>query len=309
MKVLITGATGLIGQELGRKLVEKGHKVFIISRDSEKAKKQVSFPCEVIVGDLVKAPIENKFLPQMEGVIHLLGENISSGRWTADRKKKIMESRSIGTRNLLRSLGGSVSLKSLISASAVGYYGDRGEELLSEESAAGAGFLSDVCKEWEAPFTENWNPNKFPQCRWNVFRFGVVLSGKGGALKKMAVPFKFGLGGRLGDGKQWVSWIQIQDLVELLCLALENKNFQGVYNAVSPQAVTNEQLTKDLAMVLVTKEAFPVPAIALKIALGEMSTVLLASQKASAEKVQKAGFNFRFADLPSALRESFNEKT
>lgn len=301
MKVLVTGATGFIGKELGKKLVERGHKVFIVARDATKAKAQVSFPCEVIEGDLSKGSLTDKRVAQMEGVVHLLGENISSGRWTSSRKKRILDSRTEGTRHLLNSLNGSVSLTSIVSASAIGYYGDRKDELLTEESAKGQGFLSDVCKEWEAPFSESWNQNRFPRAHWAIFRFGVVLSAFGGALEKMMLPFRYGVGGKLGDGKQWMSWIHIDDLVELLVAGLENKSYQGIFNAVATEPATNEVFTEKLASALDKKVGPSVPAPALKLALGEMSTVVLNSQKVSNAKVLKQGFHFKFADLRSAL--------
>jgi len=297
MKILITGATGFIGHELGKALVQKGHEVFALSRDEKKAKLQLPYPAHIVQADLNKGPIEKSKISSIQAVVHLAGENIGNSRWTPERKEKILKSRTQTTENLIQSLP--VDLKVFVSASAVGIYGNRGDEELKETSPAGAGFLSEVCKQWESAVQTGLKSR--PQARSVIFRCGVVLGSYGGALMKMLTPFRMNLGGVLGSGEQWMSWIHLQDMVSLYVKALEDANMQGVLNAVAPETVTNRQFTEQLAKSLGARQGPPVPGLALKLLFGEMSSVILDSQKVQSSRL--AGFQFRFPDIESALDE------
>lgn len=297
MKVLLTGATGLIGRELGKALVRRGHEVFALSRHAQKAQSQLPFPAQIIEGDFSREPMDPKKFSGIEAVIHLAGENVGEGRWTAARKEKILSSRVDFTRNLIKSLP--ETLKVFISASATGYYGNRGDEVLTERSASGAGFLADVCKQWEKAVEDG--KHKISDARTVVLRTGVVFSPFAGALMKMLPPFQMGLGGVLGSGQQWMSWIHLQDLVKIYLQALENPQWEGPYNAVAPQPVTNREFTKILCRSLNVHQGPAVPALALKALYGEMGSVILDSQRVQSEKLQQ--ISFQFPTLESALAD------
>ncbi len=294
MKILITGATGLVGKELGKTLAEKGHQLVVISRNKEKAVKELPFLCQVVEGDLVHKIVS---LPSdIQGVFHLMGENVSARRWNEDVKKDILNSRVQSTENLIQSL--KTAPEFFISASAVGYYGNRPQELLTEESSPDESFLSQVCQQWEkSVFTSN---QKFPQTRIACLRLGVVLSQQGGALEKMLFPFKMGLGGALGDGSQYMSWIHLTDLVNLFCYFVEG-SLSGVFNAVAPEAIDNLTFSRCLAKVLQRPLGPSVPKKVLEVMFGEMSSVIIADQKVSSVNVQKLGFQFLFPKLDTAL--------
>lgn len=297
MKVLITGATGLVGKELGIELVRRGHQVAAVSRDGARARIELPFPCEVIEGDLGRGPLPEESLAGVDAVVHLMGEPVAEGRWTEEKKRKILESRREGTRNLVRSLKGT-AVKVLVSASAVGFYGDRGEEELNEDSARGGDFLASVCQDWEK------EARAAPSgVRVALLRLGVVLSAQGGAFRKMLPPFQWGLGGRLGDGRAWMSWIHLQDVVGLLCWSLETESVRGEVNAVSPEPVRNAEFTQRLTASLGKTQGPPVPEIALRLAFGEMSGVVLASQKVFPARALEGGYRFRFPKLSEALAE------
>ncbi|MBX3040998.1 MAG: TIGR01777 family oxidoreductase [Bdellovibrionaceae bacterium] len=297
MKVLMTGATGMVGRELGKALVAAGHQVVIISRDREKAAQKTPFPCEVIEGNLTEAPVSSHFLDEVEAVLHLMGEPIAEGRWTDEKKKKLVQTRVQATRNLRQSLGGRA--KVLVSTSAVGFYGDRGEELLTEETAPGADFLARLCVDWEQEAQAFEKEGTRVVC----LRLGMVLSKTGGALSEMMTPAKAGVAGPLGSGQQWMSWIHIEDLVRLYRQALEQQEMKGIYNAVAPDPVRNEDFMKCLTRLLHRPGFLRAPAFALKILFGEKSTVLLSSQRASGQRVLATGFSFHFSSLEKALSD------
>jgi uncharacterized protein (TIGR01777 family) len=242
-------------------------------------------------------------LSRLEGVhavVHLAGENIAAGRWTARRKEEIRRSRVEGTRRLSESLTRlSRRPNVLVSASAIGVYGDRGSELLTEDSVPGKNFLARVCQEWEAA-TE---PASRAGIRVVCMRFGVILSSAGGALKKMLLPFKLGAGGRLGSGAQYVSWIAIDDAIGAILHAILTLPLRGPVNAVAPASVTNAEFTRTLARVLSRPAILPVPASAARLVFGEMAdALLLASQRVVPTRMQESGYHFRLADLEGALR-------
>jgi uncharacterized protein len=297
MKILITGATGFIGQELGKALVRDGHEITAISRNRKKAEMRLSFPAHILELDLEKTSPNPDSLKEIEAVIHLAGENVGEGRWSRDRKRHILDSRVHSTKNLIDGLP--ASLQVFVASSAVGFYGDRGDETLTEASQAGAGFLSEVCQKWEVAVQTGLQ--KFSHTRCVIFRTGVVFGPYGGALMRMLPAFQVGLGGMLGPGRQWMSWIHLQDAVELFREAVKQPKMSGVFNAVAPEAITNQQFTKELARQLGVRQGPAVPAVALKLLLGEMASMALDSQRVQSERLQ--GFSFRFPTLEQALQD------
>jgi uncharacterized protein (TIGR01777 family) len=238
-------------------------------------------------------------LRDAEAVIHLAGEPVAQ-RWTAEAKRRIRESRIEGTRNLVQAMAKLPRApQALICASAVGYYGSRGDETLTEQSAPGAGFLPEVCTAWESA-AAGAEPLGI---RVVSLRTGVVLARHGGALARMLPPFRMGVGGRLGSGRQWMSWIHLEDLCEMYCFAAEQP-VRGALNGVAPQPVTNADFTRVLGSVLHRPAVFPVPPIALRLLFGEMSEVLLASQRILPKAAGEAGFRFRFSQLDAALADA-----
>lgn len=298
MKVLITGSTGLVGKELGKKLVMSGHSLVVLVRNPNKAKLNLPFPAEIYKWDGSSDMPPTEAFNGVEAVIHLAGESIASSRWTSNKKKKLSESRILSTRSITKAIKSSPSVKTYISASAIGIYGNRGDEILKESDSHGGGFLSDLCKSWEQE-TENISGN----VRVVNLRIGVVLSRQGGALQKLIPLFSLGLGGVIANGKQWMSWIHIEDLVGICQFALEDSATKGIYNAVAPRPVTNREFSNVLADSLGSSLFFPVPSLAMKIALGEMSTIVLSSQRVDSQKIESTGFNFTYPALKDALDE------
>lgn len=298
MKILMTGATGLIGQELGLELVRRGHEVLVVSRSRSKALMNLPFPCEVIEGDLSHDTLKDSRLQQIEGVIHLLGEGVAEKRWSPEQKKKILDSRTISTQNLIASLP--KPPKVFISASAIGFYGDSGETSVDENSQPGTGFLPDVCIQWESAVDKVGllGPTRIVKAR-----IGLVLAPNGGALAEMLPPFQAGVGGALGNGRQWMSWIHIQDIVGLFVQSLENETVSGPVNFVSPHPVRNDEFSKLLASQIHRPKGPNVPGFVLKTLFGEMAAVLLFSQNVSAKKAESLGYQFKFQDLKSALAD------
>jgi uncharacterized protein (TIGR01777 family) len=236
----------------------------------------------------------------VDAVVHLAGENIAAGRWTSARKAEIRQSRVEGTRRLCEALARLAQPpRVFVSASAIGFYGDRGAQTLTEESGAGSGFLPDVCREWEAA-TE---PASQAGIRVVNLRFGMVLSPAGGALQKMLPPFKLGLGGRIGSGAQFMSWIAIDDAVGAIHQALSAESLRGPVNAVAPTPVTNAEFARTLARILRRPAFMPVPQFAARLAFGEMAdALLLASARVMPVRLQESGYHFRFPELEGALR-------
>lgn len=296
MKLLISGSTGLIGEALVAAAMGRGHEITRLSRGNA-----VSAPR--VLWDPVTGEIPLRLLEGFDAVVHLAGESIAAGRWTAARKKRIRDSRIYGTANLVRAL---TSLerppKIFVSASAIGFYGDRGNDVLSEDSVAGEGFLPSVCRDWEAAA----DPLRALGARVVHARFGIVLSRKGGALPKMLLPFRLGLGGPIGNGRQWWSWVALPDVVESLLHMLENGSLAGPVNVTAPVAVTNREFTDTLGRVLRRPTLFPMPAFAARLALGEMaSALLLASARVEPRRLTQSGFAFRFSDLGTALKGNY----
>jgi uncharacterized protein len=294
MKILITGATGLIGSALSARLSKEQHTVVRLRRGG----------AHYQPGDAAWDPgagtVDPAALNAVDAVVNLAGASIAGGRWTAARKTELRASRVEPTRALVHTLAKLPRPPQvLVSASAIGYYGDRGDETLAESTAPGNDFLAGICREWEAAAMEAERAG----IRTVTLRTSVVLAKEGGALAKMITPFRLGVGGRLGSGKQWMSWITLEDEVEVLYGAIVNAQWRGAINAASPHPVTNEEFTRVLARVLHRPAIFPAPAFALRLMLGEMAdALLLSSQRVSAAKLTGLGFPFRQPQLEPALR-------
>jgi uncharacterized protein (TIGR01777 family) len=250
--------------------------------------------------DPQQGQLDAQQLRGFDGVVHLAGDNIARGRWTADKKRRIRESRVHGTDLLCRTLAQLDSKPQVIvSASAIGYYGDRGAEVLTEQSPPGSGFLADVCRQWE----DATQPAADAGIRVVRARIGVVLSADGGALKSMLIPFRLGIGGVVGNGQQYMSWISIDDLAAALLFALENTQLSRAVNLVAPAPVTNREFTRSLGRVLSRPTVVPTPAFAVRLALGEMADeLLLSSTRVEPRQLTAAGYVFRHADVETALR-------
>ncbi len=300
MQFLITGATGLLGSRLCRKLIQGGHSVAILSRSASKGQ-------GLGVTTYVWQP-ERELPPAQawEGVdviVHLAGESLASGRWTEEQKRRIRDSRVLSTRNLVAGIGSAIPKpKALICASAIGFYGDRGEEELTEDASAGQGFLSDVCQEWEqeAGAAQSFGMRVAP------VRIGVVLAKEGGALEQMLPIFKFGLGGSLGGGQQWFPWIHIEDVLGIFQHAIFNESIAGPINAVAPDIVTNADFTKALAATLHRSAMFAVPSFVLRLGLGEMADLLLGSTRVIPVVATTTGYQFQYPLLRDALANLFS---
>lgn len=294
MTYLLTGATGLIGTALVEKLLAGAHAVnYLGPRRSPLLDSRASFHR----WDRNAAP-DFGGMPRLDAVINLAGEPIAQ-RWTDDVKRRIYSSRVDGTRRLVDALGASrYKPKVLVSASAVGFYGDRGEELLSEHSPRGDGFLAEACVDWEK---EALRAEEFG-IRVVLIRIAMVLSNRGGALKQMLPPFKLGIGGNFGSGRQWVPWIELNDLVRLLIHASVTESVRGPLNACAPEPVRNSEFTKALGKAVHRPTFMPVPGVALKLVLGELSGFVLASQRIVPERTLESGFGFVSQDLETTLK-------
>ncbi len=298
MKILVTGATGLIGRSLCRALTDESHTVVAVSRSP--AKPQGLAVAEVYQWDPQSGPLPQAALDGVDAVVNLAGEPLDARRWSDQQKRLIRDSRVVTTRNLVEGLS-SVDRKPavLVSGSAVGFYGDRGDEQLEETSPAGRGFMSEVCEEWEreaARATEL-------AVRVVEVRTGVVLSADGGALQKMLSPFKLGLGGPLGSGKQWFPWIHIKDIVGIFRHAIVTSSLTGPVNGVAPEPVTNREFTRELARALHRPAFLPVPEMALRVLMGEMSEVLFGSQRVVPKAALASGYECHYPLLASALAD------
>lgn len=292
-KVLITGGSGLVGSALSEKLQKNGYEVVWLGRSAKVGK------FKTFAWDYTNNYVDPKAFEGITHLVHLAGAGIADKRWTSSRKKEILESRSLGTSCLIENLKAqNVQLQSFVGASAIGYYGPSGDQLLEETSPAGNDFMAEVCKAWEAAYQDASKVSSF----FSMVRIGIVLSKEGGALPKLQMPFKFFAGAALGNGKQWMSWIHISDLVDQIIFQLEGKAPQGIYNAVAPLPVTNIVFTNEIGRILGRPVWMPnVPAFLLKIALGEMSATVLGSQKVVNNKIQETGFRFQYGNLGAAL--------
>lgn len=295
MKILISGASGLVGTHLIPTLKAKGHEIFRLVRKPPRDADEIQWDAEKGFND-----DERKRLENFDAVIHLAGDNVASENWSDEKKQRIRDSRVHGTRVLVDALRAVQNPpKIFIAASAIGFYGDGKDRVLNEESPKGEGFLPDVCDEWEI---ESRKAEDFG-ARVVTPRIGVVLAKEDGALAKMLTPFKLGVGGVVGSGKQWMSWIALDDLIRVLHFALEKENLRGVINAVAPHPVTNEEFVKTLGKVLHRPTIIPTPAFAIKLLFGEMGeTLLLQGARVLPERLQGSSFEFKYSSLEDAMR-------
>jgi uncharacterized protein (TIGR01777 family) len=297
MKILVTGSSGLVGTALVKALGRDGHMVCRLMRPESTANNEVKDGFNVAwnpaTGELGGAGVGP------DAVVNLAGASIAGGRWTAERKAVLRASRIDTTRALVEALAKmNVRPSVLVSASAIGIYGNRGDELLTEESQAGADFLAELAREWEAEALKA----EALGIRVVLARFGIILAREGGALGKMLLPFKMGAGGRLGAGQQWMSWVTLEDVVGILRMAIEKAAVKGAVNVVAPQPVKNAEFTKALAKALHRPALFPAPAFALRLVLGEMAdALLLSSQRVTPKRLEMAGYRFSHPELPAAL--------
>src|SRR5579872_630933 len=297
MRIAISGASGLIGSALRAHLINAGHEISVLVRGERPEKSTIPWNA---YANAEEQPCDPRKLDGVEAFIHLSGENVAAGRWTAAQKQRLRDSRLITTRNLVRVMQQVKPLpRALLCASAIGFYGERGDEILTEESSLGAGFLPELCNAWEQ---EAQTANAFGVRVVNL-RFGLVLSRAGGPLAKMLTPFKLGLGGRLASGKQYMSWIAIEDAVRAGEYLLTTESLRGPVNMTAPEPVSNREFTRTLAATLHRPAIFPVPGIALKLLLGDMAEALLASARVVPSKLSAAGFEFRYPRLQAALEE------
>lgn len=297
--ILITGSTGMVGKALLKTLLKRGHRVSVLSRKPLKIK-----GVTVYLWDVYKEKIDKNCLNGIDTIVHLAGENIAEKKWTKERKRQIIESRTKSAALLYKTiLEQPNQVKSFISASAVGYYGDCGEEILTEESDNGYGFLASCCREWENAVDKG----KTLSLRIVKLRTGFVLQKNQGGLAAMEKPIRFFAGAALGNGQQWVPWIHIIDMVRIYCYAIEQNLMMGSYNACAPYPVTNKTLTKSIAKNLHRPVwPFNVPEGLLKTILGEMSIVALMSTNTSAQKLLDSGFTFNFTQLDTALKDIYH---
>jgi uncharacterized protein len=293
MRVLITGATGFIG----RSLAQRFERPVVLSRRPERARELLG-EVEAFAWEPEAGPAPAESLRGVEVVFHLAGEPVAAGRWTAARKARIRSSRVESTRNLVAALEASPARpRALIAASAVGFYGSRGDDVLDESSPSGEGFLAEVCRDWEAVALRAESLG----VRVVTPRIGIVLGKGGGALERMAPPFKLGLGGPLGNGGHWMSWIHLEDLLGILLLAARSERVRGAINAVGPAPVTNRQFTRALAAAVRRPAIFPVPGFALRLMFGELASEIMASQRVLPKMAEKAGFRFQYPTVEQAL--------
>jgi uncharacterized protein len=296
MRILMTGATGLIGKALAGALSSEGHEIVALTRRPETASGLSA--SRVVEWDPLTGPIDPEVLEALDAVVNLAGEPIADRRWTAEQKHRIIDSRLITTRNLVESLRTVRPRPAvLVSGSAVGYYGSRGDEELDESSPPAGGFMGDLCLQWEK------EADRAADLAMRVIRVrtGVVLTPEGGALKKMLPAFRLGVAGRLGSGRQWFPWVHIDDIVGIFRHSILTSTIEGPINGSAPGIVTNAEFTRELGRVLNRPTLFPVPEFALRLLMGEMADVLLGSQRVLPKAALASGYAFRYPELGPAL--------
>lgn len=297
-QILITGATGMVGKKLINALHNNGHKVSVLTRKATNIKNAT-----VYIWDVYNQKIDPNCLQGIDTIIHLAGENIAEKKWTKERKQQIIDSRVMSTQLLHKTIKETQSpVKTFISASAIGYYGNRGDEILTEESGTSTGFLARCCKLWEDAVDEGASAD----LRIVKFRIGFVLGKSEGGLAALERPIRYFVGAPLGSGKQWTPWVHVDDIVNMFISAVENPSYQGTYNACAPFPVTNETLTKAIAKTI-NRPVWPihVPEKVLEMILGKMSILPLISTNTSAQKLLDAGFQFKYTHLEDALNDIY----
>jgi len=300
MQVVISGATGFIGRHLAEQLADAGHTIAALTRDPARARVELPMVRDAFAWNPTAEPAPVAALQGADAVVHLAGEPVV-GRWTAAKRAAIRDSRVLGTRNLVAAMAATAEPpRVFVAASAIGYYGDRGNEILTEESAPGSDFLAAVCQQWEAEslHAEDLGVRTVP------LRIGIVLGPGGGALAAMLLPFRLGVGGPLGSGRQWWSWIHRDDLVGMIRFALENESLRGPCNATGPRPLPQKLFARTLGRVLHRPALLPAPAFALRTILGGFSAELLSSKRVRPARMTRAGYEFLHPELTDALRAS-----
>lgn len=305
MRILVSGSTGFLGTALVEEFGAQGHSIAQLLRPETARKAAAKAASQTVLWDPIAAEFDAAAAEGADALIHLAGASIAGRRWNASRKKLLRTSRIEATRHLMGALG---KLRRppqvIVAASAIGYYGNRGDEILTEDSSAGSDFLAGLARDWEA---ETARGKEFG-ARVVSLRFGIILGAQGGALPQMALPFKMGAGGRLGSGKQWMSWLTRAEAVRMVQFALENSQLTGPVNAITPNPVRNSEFTTILAKALHRPALFPAPAFALRLVLGEMAdALLLVSQRVEPSRLVAAGYSFLQTDLACALNEVFRK--
>lgn len=296
MRVLVTGATGLMGKRLVAALRDRGDVVVALVRDPVSARAKLAGGVEVHRWASTDA-VPREAVQGVDVVFNLAGDPLADGRWTTEKKARIVESRVTGTRNLVAAFAEGSTPSVLVSASGISVYGDRGDDWVDEEASPGTGFLEDLSVAWE----HQANVARERGVRVVTARFGIVLAKGGGALGAMELPFRAGLGGKLGSGKQWWSWVHIDDAIGLLLHAAADPSVSGPMNVVAPEPVTNAAFTRAYGRAIHRPTIFPVPELALRVAFGEKSVVLLSSQRARPAVAERSGYAFRHPRIDEAM--------
>ncbi|MFM7424957.1 MAG: TIGR01777 family oxidoreductase [Elainella sp.] len=307
MKVAVTGATGFVGSRLVQRLQQEGHQILVLTRRPKQARRQfgsAAFPnVEIAAYEPLMSGAWQSQISGCEGVVNLAGAPIAESRWTAERKQEILDSRKVGTQKIVEAiLQANPRPSVLVNSSAIGYYGTSETAAFDETSPAGRDFLAQVCLDWEAE-AEKVKP---AGTRLVILRTGIVV-GSGGAIAKMLLPFQLFAGGPLGSGKQWFSWIHIDDLVNLILVALTQSSLEGVFNATAPQPVKMAELCQTLGEILNRPSWLPVPAFALEALLGDAAKVVLEGQQVLPRRTEAAGFTYQYANVRQALQETLKQ--
>jgi uncharacterized protein (TIGR01777 family) len=302
-KVVVTGGTGFLGSALLPLLAQAGYRATVLSRSPPKSKASLPPGTEWARFDALSGDMDASAFTGAQAVVHFAGESLSD-RWTDDKKQKVMQSRQRGTAAVVQAAAKSGTVKALVSTSAIGIYGPRGDEPLDENASLGSDFLAQVCRVWE----DEAQKAEGAGIRVARVRVGLVLHPSGGALGRMLLPFKMGAGGRLGSGQQYMSWIHRDDVLRLFVHALEREDISGPLNGTAPNPVTNREFTRALGVALHRPTVLPAPAFMLKLAFGEMSSILLTGQKVLPARALATGFQFHFPTLDAALGDLFGKK-
>jgi uncharacterized protein (TIGR01777 family) len=306
MKIAITGATGFVGSRLVQRLHQEGHQILVLTRDTSHAHKvfpREAFPkLEILAYTPDRSGAWQDAIAGCDGVVNLAGESIAEGRWTPERKQKILNSRKLGTQKIVEAIAKANPKPTvLVNPSAIGYYGTSETATFDENSSSGQDFLAQVCQAWEGEAQKVQDAG----VRLVILRFGIIL-GNGGALGRMITPFKLFAGGPIGSGRQWFSWIHLDDLVNLIIYALTNTQLNGVYNATAPNPVRMNELSQTMGKVMNRPSWLPVPAFAIEALLGDGAIVVLEGQQVLPKRTLAAGFEYQYPHLPAALTQILN---
>lgn len=303
MKILVTGATGLVGKKLVKRLCSLGHEVVATTRNADKAKSLLPSEAKIVEWENFYTLPPEEAINGINAVVHLMGENIGRKRWSNEQKKILRDSRVESAKNILTALKNkNIKLDVFITSSAIGIYPVNSNKVMNEETFLASGFLANLCKEWEEASNDTSVVN-----RHVAIRTGVVLGLNEGAMAKMLPIFKLGIGGPIGDGNQMMSWIHVDDLVEVFVKSLETKDISGAINAVAPKAVDNFTFSKSLGKALKRPSLVLTPTFPLKIVFGEMSTIILDSQHVEPKKLKDLSFNFKYPDIDSAFTNLYSQ--